>query len=293
MPALESTCPLSESADDGRDNNPWPGGFREADQEAGSDIFDAGRKWRILVAGRETAGKTFLLRRICAGSYQSGENDIEAELPHPCFIFHDSPGFQGSDGANIRLVKAFLKTRASASKMSERVHAIWYCIPTDTSLYLSSGDEHFFNENVAEHVPIIVVFTKYDGLVTMAFGELRRTLGRVEAKEKRFEKAQALLQSHYIDPLESTRFPPIDFVHIFSDTTSFEELIETTQRLLSGDTLKPMALSVRQTNLDICVERAVHEALDAKDLPALLSHVLPHYPHIWRVSLTLVLANTC
>ncbi|KAJ7051334.1 hypothetical protein C8F01DRAFT_1175059 [Mycena amicta] len=288
MSASVPNGPLPDSTADSFDNT--RPGFGEAsgsrDQEVVGDRIDVGDRMRILVAGRASAGKTTLLRRVCGASYQSGSNDIGIELSHPLFIFHDSAGFESNRGAKISLVEVFVSTRAAANKISERLHAIWYCIPTDTYRFLSAGDEHFFKENVARDVPVIVVFTRYRGLVTFAYGELRATLGRVESKEKRFDKAQEMLRSRYIEPLEAMPFPPpclrpTGCSDLLDDDTSFEELIETTLRLLSGDTLKPMILSVRQTNLDLCMERAVYEGLDAKDLAALLSHVLPHYPHIW------------
>ncbi|KAJ7061187.1 hypothetical protein C8F01DRAFT_1139147 [Mycena amicta] len=254
-------------------------------QEAARDTIDVGGRLRILVAGRANAGKTTLLRRVCGSSYQTGSDHPDVEIPHPSFIFHDSAGFEGATGPNLGLVKTFLHTRAAATKMSDRVHAIWYCVRTDTNMYLSPGDKHFFNENVADHVPVIVVFTKYDGLVTMAFGELRRTLGRVESKEKRFDKARERLDARYIEPLKAMRYPPLGFVQmddLTSETTSVEELIQTTLKLLSGDTLRPILLSVHQSNLDACAERAVRDSLDVQDLSAVLPHILPHYPHVWR-----------
>ncbi|KAJ7055877.1 hypothetical protein C8F01DRAFT_1157997 [Mycena amicta] len=252
------------------------------DQEAACDTINVGGRLRILVAGRTTAGKTTLLRRVCGSSYQTGSNHPDVELPHPSFIFHDSAGFLETTEPNIAQVKTFLRARATATKMSDRVHAIWYCVQTDTNMYLSPADKHFFSDNVAEDVPVIVVFTKYDGLVTKAFGDLRRTLGRVESKEKRFEKAREWLDSRYIEPLKAMRYPPLEFVRmddLSNDTTSVEELIQTTLKLLSGDTLRPMLLSVRQNNLDACAERAVLEGLDAQDLSAILPNILPHYPH--------------
>ncbi|KAJ7053384.1 hypothetical protein C8F01DRAFT_1167303 [Mycena amicta] len=288
MSASVPNGPLPHITAHSFDNTPRPGGFGEAsgsrDQEVVRDSIDVGDRMRILVAGRPSAGKTTLLRRVCGTSYQSGSNEIEIELSHPLFIFHDSAGFGGNSGVKV-----------TYSPFSPQPTSRRYCIRTDTNRYLSPGDEYFFNDNVARDVPVIVVFTRYSGLVSFAYGELRATLGRVESKEKRYDKARELLRSRYIEPLEAMAFPPLAFVRLgdlLDDDTSFEELIETTLRLLSGNTLKPMIISVRQNNLDLCMERAVYEGLDAKDLAALLSHVLPHYPHIWRVSLSLFLSDT-
>ncbi|KAF7296888.1 hypothetical protein MIND_00920600 [Mycena indigotica] len=235
----------------------------EASKISGAEVA----KYRVLVAGRLQAGKTTLINTLCGTTCESGQEDIEREFSHERLLLHDSAGYQGVS-YNIRLVKTFLDKRGLARTFAERVHAIWYCICTDSGMHLAPGDLHFFDNDIAQQVPVIAVFTRYRGLVTSAYADLRMTLRRVEAKEKRFEKARELLQLEYVAPLQKLRYPPTAFVQIddlLDETTTLEHLIQTTLALMTGETLRPMVLSVRQTNLDPCMEAAVGAAFDAKE----------------------------
>ncbi|KAF7296892.1 hypothetical protein MIND_00921000 [Mycena indigotica] len=221
-----------------------------------------GAKFRVLVAGRLQAGKTTLVNTLCGTVLEPGKEDIETGIPHPSLLLHDSAGFEGAGGSRMRLVKTFLAKRGLARTFPERVHAIWYCICTDTGMQLSPGDLHFFDNDIAQKVPVIAVFTRYRGLVTRAFADLRITLKRVEAKEKRFEKARELLQLQYIDPLKALRYPPTAFIQVddlLDETTNLEHLVHRTLELMTEDRLRPTVSSVRQINLDYCMESAVSE----------------------------------
>ena len=65
-------------------------------------------------------------------------------------------------------------------------------------------------------VPVIAIFTKFDGLVTTAFGELRGKEGlRIkEANNKKFERAQEMLKTNFVEPLHATAFRPSDYVRL-------------------------------------------------------------------------------
>nr|GAT47037.1 predicted protein [Mycena chlorophos] len=239
--------------------------------DAASDVAStktATAPTRILVTGRRNTGKTTLLRRLCATSYTNGANELRVDLSQGSCLFYDSVAIHDAQDNSVTALKNFLRSKATARTLPEQLHAIWYCISADDELYIPRGDETFFSANIAQNVPVIVVFTKYDALVTVAFAELRRTMGRLEAKEKRFVQAQELLQSQYIDRLKSFPFPPAAFVRmddLRSDTLNTDTLIETTLDVASGALLAPILQSVRQNNIDSCSEDAVAGAIDAKD----------------------------
>ncbi|KAF7296884.1 hypothetical protein MIND_00920200 [Mycena indigotica] len=244
-------------------------------------------RYRVLVAGRLWAGKTTLVNTLCGTALEPDKEDIEMEVPQGSLLLHDSSGFQGV-GPGFRLMERFLANRRRARKFSTRVHAIWYCICTDSGMHLSPADQHFFDNDIAQQVPVIVVFTRYRGLVTRAFADLRMTLQRAEAMEQRFEKARELLRIQFIEPLNALRFPPTAYVKIddlLDESTTLEHLIQTTLALMTEDTLRPMVLSVRQSNLDACMVAAVSAAFDANEGTDLPFFVLRHYPHIWKVGL--------
>ncbi|KAF7292616.1 hypothetical protein MIND_01159500 [Mycena indigotica] len=247
--------------------------------------IDVGRRFRILVTGRLGAGKTTLLSRICLRPYEQRSEEIEEELSHTSFIFHDSVGFESAGDSKINLVKAFIADRAKATSLSSRLHAIWYCIRTDTHMHFSPGDMQFFGSNIAGDVPIIVVFTRFDGLESMAYAKLRDTFGRAESKAKRFDRALELLQSRYILPLRAMRYPPAECVrmdNLTTETPTYADLIRVTLTLLSGDILRPILISVQQLNVDLCMERAIVQCQDTQNLPSLLPAIMSCYPHIWR-----------
>jgi len=61
---------------------------------------------------------------------------------------------------------------------------------------------------------VVAIFTKFDGLVTTAYNELRKHLGIKEAKNKRFGGAKDKLNANFIEPLMATKFRPSDHVRL-------------------------------------------------------------------------------
>ena len=65
-------------------------------------------------------------------------------------------------------------------------------------------------------VPVIAIFTKFDGLVSTAYGELRdkEKFSRKEATNRKFERAQEKLKTNFIEPLQATAFGLSEFVRL-------------------------------------------------------------------------------
>ncbi|KAJ7776074.1 hypothetical protein B0H14DRAFT_2964241 [Mycena olivaceomarginata] len=213
--------------------------------------------FRVLVMGRANAGKTTLLKKICfnienpeifspsgekiditvlEGSPDPGHL-IENELIFksiPQFIFHDSRGFTTGSDEEREVVEAFIAKRIASSIFSEKLHAIWYCLPTDT---LMAAEERFFNVSSSKGVPVIAVFTKFEGLMARAFIQLK-TEGRSrrEAANERIERAKEMLNSDILKPLMSKKYSPSG--HVLLDdmrvaTSNFDELIQKTNDILT------------------------------------------------------------
>ncbi|KAF8179277.1 hypothetical protein K438DRAFT_1843131 [Mycena galopus ATCC 62051] len=257
--------------------------------------------FRILVVGRANAGKTTLLKKVCnsvedpdiftpdgdrldpavvEGSAQRGEHDIENQFifkSNRQFIFQDSRGFESGSANEIQTVKDFIAARASSGQLSDQLHAIWYCMPTDTARPLLAADEQFFNVSGTGKVPVIAIFTKFDGLIREAFNELRlggRGKSIPDAKNEALGQAQAILTSNFIGPLNTTKFRPSDFVRLDDmrmEQSDCIDLINKTAHALSDDTLKLLFVSVQQNNLDLSIRYAV---------PSVISW----FPHTWDVS---------
>ncbi|KAJ7235232.1 GTP-binding protein [Mycena rebaudengoi] len=243
--------------------------------------------FRVLIIGRANAGKTTLLKRVCdsvedpeifgpsgekidvsivEGSVDRGLHDIENQLvfkSNPQFIFHDSRGFESGSIAETERVKAFITQRAVTTELSKQLHTIWYCLPTNTNRPLLEADEQFFNTNITGKVPVIAIFTMFDGLISEAFTQLKGDgHSRKDAKNKQAERAYEMLNTHFIEPLMSTRFRPSDHVRLDdmrAEDSSCNDLMEKTAKALNDNTLRLLFVSVQQNNIDLCIYYAVGE----------------------------------
>ncbi|TFK35634.1 hypothetical protein BDQ12DRAFT_706637 [Crucibulum laeve] len=246
--------------------------------------------FRILIIGRANAGKTTILKKVCNSiddpeifspsgekidistvqeSSERGLHDIEHQLmfkSNPQFIFHDSRGFESGSVDEMEAVTSFITERAKSNELSEQLHAIWYCLPTDTDRPLLEADQKFFNEYGCGRVPIVAIFTKFDALVSKAFGELRKELhqGQVHsvkaARDKKTERAKAKLNTNFIEPLMATMFRPSGHVQLCDmqkEKSNCTELIEKTAEVLDDETLKLLFVSVQENNVKICINYAI------------------------------------
>jgi hypothetical protein len=100
---------------------------------------------------------------------------------------------------------------------------------------LLTADEEFFGTKIAgrgewllfaccsrtqycNEVPVIAIFTKFDGLINEAFTELLDEGLLLEAaKEGETERAKMLLVNNFETPLMLTQFPPSDYVQLDGD----------------------------------------------------------------------------
>ncbi|KAG6906700.1 hypothetical protein DXG01_012546, partial [Tephrocybe rancida] len=115
---------------------------------AASQLRDKYTHFRILVIGRANAGKTTLLKRVCntseepciyddEGKNLRGIHDINRPFSfasNPKFIFHDSPGFEAGDEAQLKTVQEFIKQ---------------FCFTPDVSRFLFNLEMDFFNQERA------------------------------------------------------------------------------------------------------------------------------------------------
>ncbi|KAG1786064.1 P-loop containing nucleoside triphosphate hydrolase protein [Suillus plorans] len=167
------------------------------------------RRFRVLIVGRANAGKTTILQKVCnttdqpeiydtkgnkintaivKSSIKRGSHNIANEMvfqSNPTFVFHDSCGFEAGSEEEFESMKEFIAERAHAMKIEDRIHAIWYCIPMDDHCRTFQwSEEKFFRECDTGHVPVIVVFTKFEALRPVAYGEIKKELQGVSAKDR-------------------------------------------------------------------------------------------------------------
>ncbi|KII91905.1 hypothetical protein PLICRDRAFT_104640, partial [Plicaturopsis crispa FD-325 SS-3] len=97
---------------------------------------------------------------------QRGIHNIDDEITYtanPRFVFHDSRGFEAASTDEVTIMKDFIKRRSQGDNIQKQLHAIWYCLPVDDSRPISRAEKDFFEQGTG-HVPVILIFTKVDGL---------------------------------------------------------------------------------------------------------------------------------
>ncbi|KAF7343590.1 GTP-binding protein [Mycena sanguinolenta] len=287
--------------------------------------------FRILIIGRANAGKTTILKKVCNSvedpeiygpygnridpeivkeSAERGEHNIENQLifkSNPQFIFHDSRGFEGGSADEIQKVADFIARRSRARHLSTQLHAIWYCLPTDGNRPLLEAEDQFFRISGTGKAPLIVIFTKFDGLVTKAFQQLRAEGKKIPtANTGKVELAQRMLTMNYRDSLNDATFKPsayvqldggfgpisqsdmlIDLPDMRQERSNCVELINETAKTLTDDALLLLFVSVQRNNIDLCIWWAVRSALDEEGLTLVVKWTLAYFPHVWRVSSSL------
>ncbi|KAJ7018943.1 era-like GTP-binding protein [Mycena alexandri] len=241
------------------------------------DAIELRRKcpqFRILVLGRANAGKTTLLKKVCESiedpeiygpdNERRGIHDIELQLifkSNPGFIFHDSRGFESGSVEEVAKVKHFITERAATGELPDQLHAIWYCLPTDTTRPLLKADEDFFAIDFQGRVPVIAIFTKLDGLAERAFTMLCDDgYDRDDALEHVDEKATELLETNFMAGLQQMAHPPSDYVQLEDmrqKTSNCKDLIEKTAESITDDGLRMLLVSVQRNNIALCIRYAV------------------------------------
>ncbi|KAN0082520.1 hypothetical protein V8E55_008315, partial [Tylopilus felleus] len=248
--------------------------------------------FQILVIGRANAGKTTLLQRVCRKTESPiihdwqgneigtdvkgtdevgrGEHDIEHEISfrsNDHFVFHDSHGFEAGSEDELHIVQSFIEEQANKQDPEEHLHSIWfkYCISMeDHSRPITVAEETFFSKCGTGKVPVIAIFTKFDALHAIAYGELRdQHIGLREAVALAPEHAKEIFKcNEYYSMLQVMKFLPGNKSSIVVEGINKEKadcsaLLMCTAKALDNEVLEMLLVSAQQVNLNICVEYAV------------------------------------
>jgi len=250
--------------------------------------------FRILIIGRANAGKTTILEKVCGAkkgarpiiynendeplmpsemhlmpSAERGMHNIEHQITYPGsnFIFHDSEGFE-----------------AGAIEEIENLHVIWYCIPMDGPRPLLDAELQFFSKGTGK-VPLVTIFTKFDGQIIQEYGKLDDR-EKEDKWDKAKENAEVTFQRVYLPKVLNTEHPPRSHVRLQDmdiPESNCPELTEKTADVIDNISLYQLFVSTQMNNLDLCVRAALKYALD-RSRPVLWDiffRVLCRFPHYW------------
>ncbi|KAF8265737.1 hypothetical protein EI94DRAFT_1804007 [Lactarius quietus] len=134
-------------------------------------------KFRILVVGKRGSGKSSLINAVfkvdvtAAPEIAPGKADIDVEFrpaDNRYLIVHECSGLDSptTDSQDMQTIQNFISRRTDANRShSERLHAIWICVPASDAIdgRLGDGVEEILG---TRNVPVILVFTKFDVVVS-------------------------------------------------------------------------------------------------------------------------------
>ncbi|KAK1751306.1 hypothetical protein QBC47DRAFT_80661 [Echria macrotheca] len=171
-------------------------------------------KFRILVLGNPESTKQELFSKVFGVDLEkrlvsegfTDDHNIEEELnlegQNDRLTIYTSPNF-GSDNEDIyRRVCNFISSRDDESRpLRERIHCIWYCVASEEERPISRLEARFFGEDIASvapHVPVIMVFTKYDEFISKVQLDWSK-----DAQERGLSKVAV---THILNDLTAKRF---------------------------------------------------------------------------------------
>jgi len=170
----------------------------------------------------------------------SGRSDINHEIvpeDNRYLIVHEGSGFGPGDGQSSQVIRDFITNRTDQGRAnSERLHAIWVCIPTSdaTSGSIGEGFEDILN---LRRVPVIVAFTKFDQVVRIEGGSSERTSARARVEHA----CRSIFRKEPRDvPAEIVSVKPQ-----FSDL--IDNLVVTTDRFITGSRTRAASTSARSS----------------------------------------------
>ncbi|KAG9035973.1 hypothetical protein FRB95_010181 [Tulasnella sp. JGI-2019a] len=289
---------------------------------------------RILIIGKANAGKTSILKKICGDAdipivhdrngkrvialesldptTGRGLHNVENEITYPSspqFAFHDSRGIEAASITEINRLADFISRRgSSAMSWEQRLHATWICLPLDDERPLSEAEMRMITLNPDE-VPVVVVFTKYDGLETRAFNKIHREGGMSLREAYRAMKgaAERLFKEQWLERIYPTEPPKPPFVRLkdlHKPEGSCEELMQCTENVLKNNQpAHKMFILAQKYKLEKRLKHALPDAIKfllgeighrgQDSLDDLVKRVLTWMPHVYQRTVSDSIIQAC
>ncbi|KAF8715316.1 hypothetical protein AX14_012626, partial [Amanita brunnescens Koide BX004] len=268
--------------------------------------------FRILVIGRANAGKTTILEKVCGVQQgtkpiiydESGKqlalsethlmpsmlrsvHNIEHQITYEGsnFIFHDSRGFESGATEELDIAWEFIERKSAATELRDQLHAIWYCIPMDSRRPLLSAELEFFSKGTGK-VPLVVIFTKFDGQIVQQSIDLDDMENDEDKWDLARKKADEAFQTVYLPKVLNTAYPPKAYLQLEDmDVTenNCPELTEKTADAIDDDSLLQLFVSTQRNNLDLCVKIGLQYILAKRQetWDNIVFLVFQKFPHFW------------
>ncbi|KAF8344642.1 hypothetical protein F5887DRAFT_886060, partial [Amanita rubescens] len=191
---------------------------------------------------------------------QRGLHDIEHQITYngSNFIFHDSQGFESGATEELVIAWEFIEKRSAETELKDQLHAIWYCIPMDSPRPILPAELEFFDKGTGK-VPLVVVFTKFDGQMINEYVNL--TDQNIEDKwERARNNAKHTFQGVYLPRVLDTKYPPKGFVRLEDmdlPEKNCSELTQQTADAIDDESLHDLFVSTQANNLNLCIKTAL------------------------------------
>ncbi|KAF8692076.1 hypothetical protein AX14_002633 [Amanita brunnescens Koide BX004] len=267
--------------------------------------------FRILIIGRANAGKTTILEKVCGvakgtkpiiydkngeqlqlsethliPSIERGTHDIEHQITYPGsnFIFHDSQGFESGGAQELEAAWQFVQERSTRTELKDQLHAIWYCIPMDDYRPVLASELQFFEKGTG-NVPLVVIFTKFDGQINKEFADLSDMENTDDKFQKARENAENTFQRVYLPKVVNIPYPPKAYVRLEDmdlPEMNCPELTEKTADAVTDTSMHQLFVSTQMNNLDLCAKSALQSVLPQNSpWEDAIIDVFSKFPHFW------------
>ncbi|KAF8326439.1 hypothetical protein F5887DRAFT_225940 [Amanita rubescens] len=204
-------------------------------------------RFRVLIVGRSGAGKSSLINALFKVSSadveynRAGAANINEEITSPhnkYIIFHNSQGYEPENEEKFNILENFIVEQTEKQSPTERLHAIWLCIPAPYSggRIFETGEEKIFKLN-QNKVPIIVVITKFDRYIAR-LSERGKLKGPTisQAAEQMFEQTFG----HKFKKGGMSQDRPIPYALVSkSRSDTLERLVQVTMERIGAESSSP------------------------------------------------------